>query len=794
MIKEKWNEFLIAAGQFLNKRRSESAIKKIILVLFSATFAVSSYLITFPYLKGPIEVKLGDKLKEDIRVLQDITYEIPEKTKELRKQAYEKERFVFYRDFSVLKQVISDIQTELRILYMNSNGNAMEQAKEKLPWLKRARRAYADKNIKECFWPRNKKRIMEWATTYAKLIFDNYGITKDDLTKLKGLKKAGALVRTINTDNYPDLVWDYQQIIPQQRMFESYYYNRLSQLGDYAFQNQLTSGARKLVVHRLLQHFYRKPYLAYNEAETKRIKQEAADNVTPVTETMHKGYIIALKGEIVDPVKLKKIEILNRYQSKLNFQFVIGILLLQGVLVLAVSFYLFYFAGVILKDVSSNVQLHSIVWSIMIYAFVVGRLLPENPSKLALGLLTPVAYASAMMTLLFSPRLALIVGIYISFFLFFLDGNSGETLILSFVGIMTGIYTGNRMEKRTQIFKGSFVTGLLLAISAIGIDLMHAHFNESTFDKIAYAFGNGIVSMILMMGILPVYEVVFNLATRFRLRELSDFHHPLLQRLALEAPSTYTHSMMMANLCERAAAAIGADALLAKVGCMYHDIGKMLNPSFYAENRHLFPKSEQFQKLGPLKSAQIILSHVIDGIRMAREFRLPEKIVDFIPEHHGTTTMRYFYHEALKQAKGKNKVVAKEAFQYPGPKPHSKETTIAMIADSVEAATRSLDNPTPENIEEIIDKVIQMKLEENQLDESPLTVADLKKVKQAFVDVLINSHHLRPKYPSQEATQKLENAVQKQTKKLSQKNSAKPRKTSTKKQTTKKKISSKKSK
>lgn len=757
MLKEKWNELLITVGQFLNRRRTESTIKKVLIALFGTTFLISSYLITFPYLKGPIEVHLGDKVQEDIKVLQDITYELPEKTKELRQKAYEKERFVFYRDYLILKEIINTVQTELQVLMLSAKeANPVEAAKERLPWLKRSKKSFADNNVKECFWRANRNQLLDWATTYAKLIFDAYGITDDDLKKLPGLKAAGILVRTINSADYPEQVWDVRQLIPRKRMFENYYYSRLSQLGEYGFQNRLTPGARKLVIHRLLQLFYQKPFLRYNEAETKLIKTEAAENVTPVTETLHKGSIIALKGEKIDAAKLKKIQIMNRYQSKMNLQFILGILLIQGVLILGVNFYLFYFAGVILRDVSSNVQLHSILLTIMFYAFILARVIPPDQTSIYFVLYVPIGYAATMMTLLFSTRLALVVGIYLSFYMYFLTGNDGSAMILSFVGVLSGIYTGNRMEKRTQIFKGSFIMGVALAVTSLGLDLMSAKLNSATLDKIGFVFINGIFSMILTMGILPIYEVVFNLATKFRLRELSDFNHPLLRRLALDAPSTYTHSMMMANLCERAVSAIGGDALLAKVGCLYHDIGKMLNPSFYAENRHLFPKSETFQKLGPLKSAQIILSHVIDGIRMAREARLPEKIIDFIPEHHGTTTMQYFYHEELKRSRGKKKVVAKEAFQYPGPKPRTKETTIAMIADSVEAATRSLDNPTPENIADIIDKVVQMKLDENQLDESPLTIADLKKVKQSFLDVLVNSHHLRPKYPKAEETKKLE--------------------------------------
>jgi putative nucleotidyltransferase with HDIG domain len=244
--------------------------------------------------------------------------------------------------------------------------------------------------------------------------------------------------------------------------------------------------------------------------------------------------------------------------------------------------------------------------------------------------------------------------------------------------------------------------------------------------------------------------------------ELSDINNPLLKQLSTEAPSSYSHSLLMASMSEKAVSAIGGDTLLTRVGCLYHDIGKMLNAGIYAENKNLEDFSNSAIGYTPEEYARTIIRHVNDGIELGRQHRLPEKIISFIPEHHGTSLMHYFYHETLKKISGKrHKPPDKKLFQYPGPKPQSKETAIVMIADSIEAASRSIIDPSKENYIKLIENIIKIKNDEGQLDECNLTMNEVRIIKDSFLETLLSTFHMRPKYPSKSRTRQLEKKLNK---------------------------------
>ena len=254
---------------------------------------------------------------------------------------------------------------------------------------------------------------------------------------------------------------------------------------------------------------------------------------------------------------------------------------------------------------------------------------------------------------------------------------------------------------------------------------------------------NGLVSAGLTFFLLPVAESVTHITTDLTLLELSDPSRPLLRRLSLEAPGTYAHSVAMANLVEAACNRIGANGLLGRVGCYYHDIGKVKNPLYFVENQ--IPGNNPHDRLKPVQSAQIIKAHVIDGLALAAEAQLPDAVAAFIPQHHGTSEITYFLDKAKKIDGGQAR--NPDDFVYPGPKPRSMETAIAMIADSVEAALRVLEDLTPQKIEEAIDHIVKTKVNAGQLDEAPLTLRQIEEVKAAFLLVLSGMYHNRIDYP-----------------------------------------------
>ncbi len=252
---------------------------------------------------------------------------------------------------------------------------------------------------------------------------------------------------------------------------------------------------------------------------------------------------------------------------------------------------------------------------------------------------------------------------------------------------------------------------------------------------------NGIVSALVVLTSSKVFELAFGEITNFTLLELCDSSHPLIKRLVIEAPGTYHHSLIVSNLAESAADAIGAQALLARVGAYYHDVGKLVNPQYFTENQ--MAVSNKHDHLEPSMSRLVIMNHIKEGVELAHKYRLNEKIIDFIPQHHGTSLIHYFYHKAL--AEGQSEEIKEENYRYPGPKPQTKETAIVLLADSVEGATRSLDEHTPQKIEDIVRKVINNKFIDGQLDECNLTLREIDTIASTFIRVLTAMYHSRVK-------------------------------------------------
>jgi cyclic-di-AMP phosphodiesterase PgpH len=255
----------------------------------------------------------------------------------------------------------------------------------------------------------------------------------------------------------------------------------------------------------------------------------------------------------------------------------------------------------------------------------------------------------------------------------------------------------------------------------------------------------GLISGALTIGGLFILTPIFDLTTTFRLTELSRPNHPLLQRLLREAPATFNHVMMVTSLAEQAAERIHANALLTRVGAYYHDIGKLSRPYFFVENQQGL--SNPHDRLDPYTSVDVLSGHVRDGIRMAKEYHLPAQVRAFIPEHHGTMRVSFLYQKAVEAAGGEADLVDEAQFRYPGPKPQSRETLLVMLADGSEAATRAVRPSTPEELEALIDRIFQQRMQDGQLDDCPITMAELHTVKRTYVNLLRGAFHPRVQYP-----------------------------------------------
>jgi putative nucleotidyltransferase with HDIG domain len=335
--------------------------------------------------------------------------------------------------------------------------------------------------------------------------------------------------------------------------------------------------------------------------------------------------------------------------------------------------------------------------------------------------------------------LSLLITLASSISITYLAGGIDAGLLFLISGI-SSIILVRGARKRVTIIRAGFIVGLMQVISLFFID----HFRIGYPQRYLMFMLNGIVSSVIAIGILPIFEYLFKTVTNISLLELTDFGQPLLQRLVMEAPGTYHHSLVVGNLSEAACTAVGANALLARVGAYYHDIGKLEKPEYFSENQDI--KNSKHDTLSPTMSKLVIINHVNEGLELAKKYRLNPRLIDFIQRHHGTSLVYYFYRRALETLEEDHEV-REEGFRYPGPKPNTKETAIMLLADSVEAATRALKESSPTNIEDVVHKIINNKFIDRQLDECDLTLKDLEKISAVFIRILSGIYHTRITYP-----------------------------------------------
>ncbi len=320
---------------------------------------------------------------------------------------------------------------------------------------------------------------------------------------------------------------------------------------------------------------------------------------------------------------------------------------------------------------------------------------------------------------------------------------SAEPYCIGLLFLISGMVSGILVfgaRRRNTIINSGFAVGLIQALSFFLIE--HLSFAEP--GRYLILVLNGITSAVIVVGTLPIFEYLFGKITNVELLELADFNNPILNRLMLEAPGTYHHSLIVGNLSEAACKAIGANALLARIGSYYHDIGKIQKPEYFTENQDM--KVNVHESLSPSMSKLVIMNHIKEGVELAKKHRLNPRIIDFILQHHGKSLVYFFYRRALEDA-GAREGITEEGFRYPGPKPSSKETAVVLLADSVEAATRTLKEPTAAHIEETVHKIVNNKFIDGQLDECELTLKDLEIISKVFGHILSGIYHSRVNYP-----------------------------------------------
>ncbi|HPF71376.1 MAG TPA: HDIG domain-containing protein [Candidatus Krumholzibacteria bacterium] len=357
----------------------------------------------------------------------------------------------------------------------------------------------------------------------------------------------------------------------------------------------------------------------------------------------------------------------------------------------------------------------------------------------------PVVLLSLLSTVLLKSRSGYMSTLLAMAMLAVLPGVQALNTFSWFIVGMATVVSVRRIQKRSQFYQTIVLLTVLSLLMVFLEGLVGAPEQRPGGGTYLVAVFAPVLSVAFGLFLLPVVEPLVGVCSDLTLLELSDLNHPLLQRMALESQGTYHHSQVVGQLAEHAARAIDANALLVRVGALFHDIGKMQKPEYYVENQR--PDYNKHDELSPSMSALVIAAHVKEGIELGRKWRLPQQVIDFIPEHHGTMVMEYFYHKAL-EAEG-NETVKVDDFRYPGPKPQTRETAVLMLADATEAATRSLAKPTPGRIREVTKQVIDKRMLSGELDESGLTLSELARIREAFIPLLVGIHHARIQYPGQ---------------------------------------------
>ena len=468
-------------------------------------------------------------------------------------------------------------------------------------------------------------------------------------------------------------------------------------------------------------------------AATQQAKAEAREQVEPIYKTIVPGQVVIREGDIVGEEDLPVLEALGVYQPTLTW----GYIFTHGALVFVMLVIVCYYLRAYLPELYANPRLLAGTAALCLVFMVLSRYTVTISPYLL-----PIAFTSILLAIIVDSRLTLLLVCILGVYAGVMTNTLAAVAIVIFTG-MVSVLAVRRAYKRWSVVTASLYVWAINVFIVLVFSLSSSRgFDQVALNALFYGGINGLLPSLIAAGALPVLESALKVTTHIKMLELANPNEPVLHELLTKAPGTYMHSIMVANLAEAAAQAIGADATLCRAGAYYHDIGKMRQPNMFVENQT--SQENPQDKLPPSLSAMIVISHVNYGLELAKKYKLPPEITQFIPQHHGTNLASFFYQKA--KAQGEEPVFA-EDFRYPGPKPQTKETAIVMICDGLEAASRTLPLPNRENLKNLIDKIVGNIINNHQLDECPLSLKDINTVKASILRSLTSHYHNRIPYP-----------------------------------------------
>jgi len=699
-------------------------MKPVFFIVLIPLFCALLWMIAKPHFGTRYNYELGQIVQENIISNKDITYINRKETEKRIEDVRKRVPPVFELQLNTeqeLKEKVDSFFASLEPLdtSQQSTDELYDNYSKHL-----SRETFSDilKNGEK-----NEYRAKVQAVISAVLMRGYSSINRDELERFKD---RGIILKKIHASEITIEQVEIESVIAGDEL-EEVVFEILDDKGD------LTRRARSSIweVTRL----FIEPNLRFNAEESQRNLKEEISKVEPVMNTIKKGAIVIRRGEEINEDNYPKLRAITQHTSKFNLKAIIGL----GIILII----LLYISIVLLLDEGSQREMRDFfvfagfVLFTVFYSYLI-TLIQTLPEHITLGVLIPIAGITMTAEVLFKRRFSLVLATILPILLLLVSGNNAYTFMFTMGSGLIAIFAVRSAEKRSDLLRASIFIIISNELLLTSIALLRELAPREFLNLLIWGAGNGIVSVVFSLGIIPFFEVILNLPTNFRLLELSDLNTPIMKKMQVEAPGTYHHSINVANMAEAAARAVKANAPLVRVASLYHDIGKIPNAEYYIENN---PGESKHNFIKPSLSNSILKAHIKIGVEMAKDMKMPQEVLDIIAQHHGTSLMKYFYHQALK--KNDSSEIDKKDYHYQGPKPQNREAAIVMLADAVEAASRTLKNPSAARIEEFVQDIIEGKFREGQLNESTVTLRGLMKISIAFRRYLTGVFHSRIEYP-----------------------------------------------
>ena len=724
-------------------------------------FAVSSLvIITTFYPRQYISSKtyqVGEVAKKTIRILRDLEVQDMVTTRQYQKSAEEQtpEYYDFAPDLaSNLGQKLSDFFSQMRELYQLSPRT--KEAIEVPPAFRKERQEeliselgveLSEQDIELLQKFRFSAEILDKAERILEQIYTQPSdvrivIDKSLLEKAAG---RGIVIRDLKTGE-KKLLTEFNSI--QDLSGAKKDLSKKIQKEFSGYPAELKNLMNKILSELL------EPNLTYNQPETEKARAEAVAAVKPVYFKLKKGEVIVRRGDRISEEQWKKIEAIQNIRTPFeDWLLVLGLFML----VWLSQYFIYHFAEKNIRKFRLNSR-DLVFLSLMLIVSLLGLKLAEYlgsnlketislPDGINFYYLAGIAGSAMLVRMVLNSETAMVYSFLLGGFSGLVTGFDFYAMIYFLLGSIVAASEVGTCEQRGSIFRAGIYLGLVSLILAIAFSMTQntVRDREMLIYNSLFGFFGGIIAAIVVTGVTPIIESVFGYATNIKLLELLNQEHPLLKELSVKASGTHQHSLLAANLAEAAAEAIGANPILARVMAMYHDIGKMEMPQYFAENQ--WDEKNPHLKIKPTMSALILIKHVKEGVEMAEKYNLPREVIDGIQQHHGTSLIKFFYEKAKETEDPEIDTIDEQDFRYPGPRPQTREAGILLLADIVESASRTVREPTPAKIQGMVQTLINRAFVDGQLEECELTLKNLHEIAKAFTKILGAMYHTRPDYP-----------------------------------------------